>query len=145
VYSDILSTSTANPYGVLFILFKNALSHEKYGKPLLGSFFLYFTMSGLVVWELLGMMLIALLEERGAYEEARELARQKSRHPLVERTEATLNKLLSPAGGLSCPELEEKIREAKKRDPRGLRAVLAGVVDSYLIAKRKGRKVALQV
>lgn len=93
-------------------------------------------MSNLVVWGLVGPLLLELLVERGEFEEAGRLEREGYRHPLVDMAEATLSRLLSPRGGLTCAELEVELREAIKRDPRGLRAVLSGVVDRYLAMKR---------
>ena len=99
-------------------------------------------MSNLVVWELVGSLLLELLVARGEFEEARRLERERYRHPLVDMAEVTLNKVLSPRGGLTCAELEVELREAIRRDPRGLRAVLSGVVDRYLAMKRtlRGRE-----
>jgi len=99
-------------------------------------------MSNLVVWELVGPLLLELLVARGELEEARHLERERHRHPLVDAAEATLNRLLSPRGGLTCAELEVELREAMRRDPRGLRAVLSSVVDRYLAMKRtlRGRE-----
>ncbi len=93
-----------------------------------------------MVWRLLGEILMELLAERGEFEEAERLRAEKYAHPLVEMAERTLSKMLAPQGGLTCPELEEALREAIRKNPHGLRAILSSVVDSYVNLARKKKR-----
>lgn len=83
-----------------------------------------------------------LLLARGEFSEAERLRREGYTHPLVSMAETTLSRLLSPRGSISCSELEVELREAMRRDPAALRAVLSGVVERYLAAVRRERRLA---
>jgi len=94
-------------------------------------------MSNLVVWHLVGSILISLLIKKGEYREANKLRSMGPDHPLVLEAEKVLGRLLIPRGGISCPRLEAELKEALKRDPQGLRAILDGVVENYVKKKTK--------
>ena len=98
-------------------------------------------MSNLVVWHLVGSILISLLIKRGEYGEASKLRSMGPDHPLVLEAEKVLGRLRIPQGGIRCTKLEAELKEALKRDSRGLRAILDGVVENYVKKKTKRKYI----
>jgi len=94
-------------------------------------------MSNRVVWELLNSLILNSLDRLGYVEETYSVERMGEEHPLVIYLEERLNRFFTPSGGLSCPELEERIRDMLSRDPEGMRKLVDSYVRSYYSGRRR--------
>lgn len=88
-------------------------------------------MSNKVVWELLGSLMIKMLDKLGDSKVVTEVEHYKENHPLTLYVEKYLRKLFAPNGGLSCPELAKRIEEFRKRNPKELEDVIRALVKEY--------------
>jgi len=72
------------------------------------------------------------------------LESEREKHPLVNYLEQRFNEVFKPDGGLSCPELEERLRDMKERYPEKLEKLVETFVKEYYqYLKYRKRKPAL--
>lgn len=88
-------------------------------------------MSNEVVWQLLGSLILRILDRMGDVNRVVEVEREGQNHPLIYYIEDGLKRFFTPNGGLSCPELAQRIEEFKKRDPKGLESVIFQLIRNY--------------
>ena len=88
-------------------------------------------MSNKVVWELLGSLILGTLDRLADVEIVAEVEREKENHPLILYVEGYLRKFFVPNGGLSCPELGNRIREFRKKNPGELKKIIEALVREY--------------
>jgi len=89
------------------------------------------------VWELLGHLIIRSVETRiGDPVETLKLERLREKHPLIQYIEARFNEFFKPAGGLSCPELRERLNEFLKEYPEKTKKLVEAIVSEYYLQRR---------
>ncbi|MCD6458885.1 MAG: hypothetical protein J7K82_08585 [Thermoproteales archaeon] len=93
-------------------------------------------MSNLVVWNILGTLILQVLDSMGDPVETISVERQRENHPLIHYLDLRLSQALGVQGSARCPELEKKIIELKNRDPSAISKLVRKIIKDYYSERR---------
>lgn len=100
-------------------------------------------MSNLVVWELLGSFILRALDKLD-YRLSVEVELKREKHPLIYYLDEALRRFFTPNGGLTCPELKERLEEMMRTNPTTLEQLINQLISTYyrmIYKKKKEEKV----